>query len=292
MKILLTGATGFLGKHLYKKLAQEFDEVWLLVRNPDSINDVPENVHVLNVDFSKESDVDSLPKKIDTIIHLAQSTQYRFFPDGMDDMVNINVLFIAKLLEYARNANCQQFIYTSTGSVYTNEAKGSRESDSIEPVGAYPVTKYCAELLMRPYKEFFDLLIFRPYFIFGPGQEGMLISNLISRVSNGEIVNIQGKDGGMLFCPTYVDDVVNVIMESVKKRISGTYNLASPHQISIQDAVSEIATLLSKEAVFSVDEHSNAPVFSPDLTALSDWYDIKNGFRSFQSGIKNTLKNE
>lgn len=290
MNILLTGASGFLGNHLYRKLIQEFDQVWLLVRNANSIKEVQENVHIVEMDFSKEFNVLLLPNKIDCIVHLAQSKQYRNFPAGMEDMVEINVLLITKLLEYARTAGCKHFIYTSTGSVYEN--KQCSENMCLEPSGAYSVTKYCAELLMKPYEGFFKQLVFRPYFIFGPGQKGMLISNLVSRVSKGEAVIIQGKGGGMLFCPTYVDDVVDVIVESVKKRVTGTFNLASPYQISIQEAVTEIASLLEKPPVFEVEEDSTAPVFSPDLTALSKWYDINNGFRTFHSGIKNVLKKQ
>lgn len=292
MNVLLTGASGFLGKHLCIKLAQEYKDVWILVRDKKSINELPSNIHVIEMDVTDGLRLNLLPKKIDTVIHLAQSTQYRNFPGSMDDMVQVNIVFIAKLLEYARVSNCQHFIYTSTGSVYPNNKHLDSESDCIEPSGAYPVTKYCAELLMKPYQEFFKQLIFRPYFIFGPGQEKMLISNLVSRVSNGEAVTIQGKDEGMLFCPTYVDDVVNVIVESIRKGIVGTFNLASPYQISMYKAVTEIARLLEKVPVFEVEENATAPVFSPDLTALAKWYDINDGFRTFDLGIKGVLKNQ
>ncbi len=289
MNILVTGANGFLGKRLCKALLEQNNDVWAIVRDSKEVNTNESQLHFIELDLSCGINVSALPKKIDVVIHLAQSRLYREFPEGMNDMVNVNILTISGLLEYARKANCKQFIYTSTGSVYGDE---HNENLCVNPNGAYAITKYCAELLMKPYEKYFKNLVFRPYFIYGPCQKGMLISNLIERVKNKDAITLQGSHGGMKFCPTYVDDAANVIVEAIKKQSSGTINLASPHLISIQSVAEKIAEQLGIEALFDIDETAEAPVFKPDLKRLSKWYDVENGFLDFEDGLKEIFATE
>ena len=89
MRILITGVNGFIGQHLAKFLSTRH-EVLGVTRAFESVNDSLA-IKILSADLSKPDFVKRLPSAIDIIIHLAQSTQYRNFPGGAEDMRRVNI---------------------------------------------------------------------------------------------------------------------------------------------------------------------------------------------------------
>jgi len=94
MKILVTGSSGFVAKHLINRLVDEGHFVYALQRSAAS--NIAENVHVIAADLSKDDFIQQLSSDIDVVYHLAQSKQYRSFPDGANDMFNV----ISKALSF------------------------------------------------------------------------------------------------------------------------------------------------------------------------------------------------
>jgi len=108
MNLLITGANGFIGKAMLKRMCNKHNIVGL-VRDSGKCEEL-DNVKFVNHDLSRRLDTKELPNKIDAVIHLAQSNKYRNFPEGMRDMTDVNISSLVDLLEYARNAECRQFI--------------------------------------------------------------------------------------------------------------------------------------------------------------------------------------
>lgn len=265
-------------------LAREH-EVVAVVRGHSSPAGTTQSVRL---DLGERGPYAGLPPSVDALVHLAQSTEYRNFPDGMRDMVAVNVQATAELLEYARQANCRHFILASTGSVYDSRMPMAEDAP-VQPRSPYAVSKYCAELLLRPYEDLLSCLCLRLFFLYGPGQHGMLISRLAERLRRGEPVTIQGREGGMRFCPTYVDDVAKVIASALPNRVAGLVNVASPQSLTLKDAVGTMARTLGVEPRFSYDDDAQPPVFAPELARLATWFDVRGGFRSFREGIEDTF---
>ena len=261
-------------------------EVTALVRG-DVI--LAEGARTLSLDLTDKAAFAQLPESMDVIVHLAQSLAYRSFPDGMRDMMAVNVQGTFELLEYARASGCQQFVYAATGSVY--EGQGDQSEDGrLNPQSAYAVSKYCAELLLRPYSDLFGTLALRLFFLYGPGQQAMMMPGLIQRLCKGEPVSLHGSGGGMLFCPTFVDDVASVMRVAIEKRIAGVSNVASPELLSLRDAVRILADGLGVEPSFTNTPDASVPEFRPSLRSLAGWYDLEQGFRSFAQGVAETLR--
>ena len=227
MRVLVTGATGFLGRHLLPALAGRHEVVALARRPVDGYETV---VADLAGDFP-------VPDGLDAVVHLAQSRRYREWPDGADDMYAVNVEATFRLLGRA-----ERFVLASTGGVYAPSREPLREDGPLAPAGFYPRSKLAAELLAGPY----GAVILRPFFIYGPGQEGMLIASLAARVQAGEEVVVQG-DPGIRVTPVHVDDAVRAVVAAVELGEPATVNVAGAEAVTLTDLVRLLAELDGRE---------------------------------------------
>lgn len=275
MRILLTGGTGFVGAHLLRTLRDDH-ELWATAR---AGHRGPEDgTEWIEQDLSQPLDPTALPPSIDAVLHLAQSHRYREFPDGSRDVFALNVQSTFELLEYARSAGAQRFVLASTGGVYGSRSP-ARESDPIPPsspddaLGFYRSSKHAAELLAAGYADLFSVTIMRPFFVYGPGQRGMLVRTLADRVLAGETVTVQG-DPGMRINPIYVGDAARAIEMALVRDRPGTFNLAGDETVSITELVELIAEVAGREATI---EH--APASGGDLVADSECMRTELGVR-------------
>lgn len=213
MNILLTGATGFIGGHLRNDLSITH-QLFAIARQEQSLK--KDKVKWFHGDLAGLDFLSSLPAKIDAVICLAQSRAYRQFPEKVQDIFNVNVRSTMLLLEYARCAGAHTFVFASTANVYKKSSQPIAENFVIEPLSFYARSKRMAEMLVESYAEFFNCTILRLFTVYGPGQKGMLIPNLIERVKNSSPLHVQGTHGFMT-SPIYISDVKNVIRKILEE---------------------------------------------------------------------------
>lgn len=213
MNILITGVNGFIGRHTYQLLAAKHD-VFGVTRSLAS-GHLPPDAKSVCADLSDRTFVELLPQNIDCIIHLAQSQQYRNFPDGADDMRRINIDATCKLLDWARKTRVKQFIFTSTANVYGKSTALLTESHATQPETFYGASKLAAEHLVRQYRNYFQVDILRLFTVYGPGQKGMLIPNIIERIREGQPVHL-ARGVGLYLTPIYIDDVAATIAKLIE----------------------------------------------------------------------------
>ncbi len=238
MRLLITGSTGFIGRHLLTELAIGH-ELYALARNrPADVQQGP--VCWIAQDLTRPLDARALPDRIDGIIHLAQSRHYRQFPEMAEDIFEVNIHSTLRLLEYARRAKAERFVYASSGGVYGHSYERFTEHHPVNPINFYLSSKYSAELLVANYQEFFKTIVLRCFFVYGPGQEGMLMSNLVSQVQQGKTVTIQGNPG-IRVNPLYVKDAARAFSAALHTTTSGLFNLAGDEVVTITDLVELIA---------------------------------------------------
>lgn len=253
-RLLITGANGLVGKYLLKMLRQQH-EIFAVVRElPLTI--LPD-VHYLTWDLAKDLTHPDLPKKIDVIIHLAQSNHMRDFPQHALDIFNVNVSATASLLNYAHKSAAEKFIYASTGGLYGACAEPFLEGDSVAigkgALNYYFRSKYAAENLVLGYSELMSVHILRPFFIYGEHQkQQMLITRLIHRVINGEPVSLQGSDG-IAINPVHVHDVVKLIAACFNQPAPAIINVAGSEVLSIRKIAEIIGGLTGKRPIFAAD---------------------------------------
>ena len=222
--ILITGINGFIGRRLGRCLASKHD-VFGVTRSalPQTLSFIT-GVKLISADLSDPRFIDQLPSDIDCVIHLAQSQQYRNFPEGADDMRRINIDATCHLLDWARKTVVKQFIFSSTANVYGRSTAQLTESDATIPESFYGATKLAAEHLVRQYQEFYQVDILRLFTVYGPGQKGMLIPNIADRIEQGLPVTL-AQGVGLYLTPIYVDDVVSIIEKLIEKSEKGSCRL-------------------------------------------------------------------
>ena len=196
-KILILGASGFIGKHAVRKFLASGYNVFaqhLPTENPPNI---PE-ASWFPCDLREQGFTKSFPQEVDTIIYLAQSPDWRSFPDGASDVFQVNVAAAFQTTEYARQAKAGRLIFASTGSIYGQHAAPIHEEDvRTEKVASfYAASKLATELLLNQYHIILPVINLRLFMPYGEGQhEKMLIPNLVNRVKDNIPIDLHGNDG-------------------------------------------------------------------------------------------------
>jgi nucleoside-diphosphate-sugar epimerase len=251
-KILLTGASGLLGSNLARRLAEKVDLVALGIRPIDGIANIA-------ADLSDELDVSRLPKRVDAIIYLAQSRRFREFPGAAAHVAAVNVISPFALAAYAVEAGAKSFIYASTGGVYAPGPQPVSEESALEAdfkMSNYAATKRAAELMLAPFANQFALVILRPFFIYGAGQDrSMLLPRLADSVASGTPISLAGPDG-IRINPVHADDAALAVEAALRLTSSHRINVAGPETLSLREMVEELGRRLGKRPVYQVDQSS------------------------------------
>ena len=248
MRVLVTGAGGFVGGRLVRHLSSRH-ELYALARRPpppalaDRAQWIEQDLCTL--------DAGALPDRVDGIVHLAQSERYRAFPQGAADVFAVNVASTFGLLEYAARAGARAFVLASTGGVYGyRDHPISELRDEPRPSSFYFRSKRSAELLAEAYAEQFAVVVVRPFFVYGAGQRRMLISALIDKVTAGEPVVVDGEPG-LMINPIHVDDAVRAFEPALELGRSATVNLAGAERVTITDLVRLIGDVAGRTPAIS-----------------------------------------
>lgn len=186
MNILLTGATGFLGKQLTLKLLSEGHSVYALIRNERKADrliealpaDLQNNLFFIKGNLGDErlgvpfETIDLLKGKIDTVYHIAA---YLSFDDReRDKTFEINVEGTRNVLEFSKDIQVKNFYHVSTAYTLGAQLHGREELHPKDNtfVNPYEESKCHAEHLVFDYNNVFNVSIFRPAIIIGDSKTG------------------------------------------------------------------------------------------------------------------------
>lgn len=264
MKVLITGAAGFLGSHLSEKYASGENIVYALDNLMNgNLNNIRTLLHKKNFkfihdDIRRDEMYAKLPTDLDAIIHLAAQIHVDRSIVNPAETFQINVDGTLKILEFARMNDIAKVLYASTSEVY-----GSAEyvpMDEKHPLSAkhpYGVSKIAADRLCYTYNESYDLGIdiLRCFNFFGPRQKdtgyGGVIAIFINRVLQNKPPIIYG-DGEQTRDYMYVEDAVSAydkVLNSKGNTGRDGINFGSGTEIS----VNKIAELAIKQGASNKD---------------------------------------
>ena len=233
MRVLLTGGTGFVGRHLLAAL-QPAHEV---IAPPRSELDL------------KELDAARLPRAIDAVIHAAAEI------DPSPSMRRVNVDGTRALCDWAAEAGARRFLFLSTGGV------------SAAARSEYAATKAEAEQVVLSHGDDFEVVVARLYFPYGPGQRGRFIPNLARRIAAGEPVTLRGANGTRLSV-TYIDDAVEALLRLFSAGGSAVVDVAGA-ETSVREIATILGELLRHPPQFRV-EHDDGQHFIADTRLLRE----------------------
>jgi UDP-glucose 4-epimerase len=290
LRILITGARGFIGRHLINRLLRCSDtQIFALDVPGDSKRE--HSYQSLSVDMSLPGWSEIICEPMDTVVHLAQSLRYRDFPEGAYDMVKININGTFELLEWCRKNSVKKFIFSSTGNVYKEQKQKLTENDICEPTSMYAATKLSAEHLVKQYSIFFQTIILRLFGIYGPGQSNMTIPNIIESVRKGNEITLAQKIG-LNMTPLYISDCIEMIYKLIMDNNLGKnilLNMASSEAIHLGDIIKKIENYLNCKAIIKITDH-DPKYLQGENKKIRETINY-DPVVCFDEGIKNTLFN-
>ncbi|WP_209125529.1 NAD(P)-dependent oxidoreductase [Alkalihalobacillus sp. BA299] len=265
MKILVTGAAGFIGSHLCEYLlTDESNEVIGVdgfVGFTDHAIKQRNLVNLMNhprFQFVKKDllDInwDDHLKDVDVIFHLAGMPGVRTsWGEDFKLYVNYNINVTQRLLEASRNLPIKKFIYASTSSAYGDKTGKVSEDSRCTPLSPYGVTKLTGEYLCRVYHENdgVPIVILRYFTVYGPRQRpDMAFHRFIRKIMLGEPIEVYG-DGKQTRDFTFISDCVKgtaATLYTDHSIIGETINIGGKERASVLDTISIIEELFQQKA--------------------------------------------
>lgn len=259
MKVFVTGCAGFIGSNLTEKLLDDGYEVIGIDNYTDyyskelKLSNISNSLK--NDDFTLiEKDINTLQEfpDVDYVFHLSgQPGVRKSWGKTFQIYVENNIDATQRLLEFYKDSKIKKLVYSSSSSVYGDVELPMSENTVLKPISPYGVTKLAAEHLCYLYFKNFDIptISLRYFTVYGPRQRpDMAINRFITAVDEGKEITLYG-DGEQTRDFTYVMDVVNANLISANSNIEGeVFNIGGGSNISINNLISEIETIMGKKA--------------------------------------------
>ena len=322
MKILLTGAAGFIGMTTALKLLARGDEVVGL----DNLNDYYDvtlkqnrlnrllphaNFRFVKLDVGDRPGTTQLfaEEKFDRVIHLAAQAGVRYSLQNPHAYVDSNIVGFVNILEGCRHSGVQHLVYASSSSVYGGNTKMPfSEHDSVDhPVSLYAATKKANELMAHTYSHLFGLPTtgLRFFTVYGPwGRPDMALFLFTKAILEGRPIDVFNH-GNMQRDFTFVDDIVEGVVR-VLDRVATTnpaydanvadpatsnapyrvFNIGNNNPVPLLDFIACIEDALGKKAEKRLLplQDGDVPATYANTDALNDWIGFVPG-TSVRDGI-------
>lgn len=243
-KYLITGASGFIGSVLLRKLLDNKEDVYIILRKQSNtwrINDLLDKVTVSYSDLSDVSELTQIIKEIkpNIIFHLATNGAYSYQKNA-NQIIHTNILGTWNLLQACNNINYELFINTGSSSEYGFKKFAMREIDSLEPTSYYAVTK-CAQTLLCSHiakQEKKPIVTIRPFAVYGPYEESKrFVPTLMKALLFNKKMDLVSPETARDFI--YIDDIVDAYLKinELKNNPGEYFNIGSGLQSTIKDVV-------------------------------------------------------
>jgi NAD dependent epimerase/dehydratase len=306
MKVLVTGADGFIGSHLVEILVSRGYLVSALSQynsfnNWGWLEDIncKDKIKILTGDIRDPHYCKYITKGMDIIFHLAALIAIPYSYIAPDSYVDTNIKGTLNICQAAKENGNIRIIHTSTSEVYgTAQYVPIDESHPMQPQSPYSATKIAADAMAMSFYNSFNLpvTIVRPFNTYGPRQSARaVIPTIITQIANGakEI-----KLGDVM--PTrdfnYVDDTCHgfIALAECNESIGQTVNIGSNFEISIGDTLNIIKELMASDVQFIVDKERIRPLKSEVFRLWCDNTKMKKltGFESkinIRQGLQKTI---
>ena len=316
--ILLTGAAGFIGSHLSKRLLLSGCKVIGL----DNLNDYYEvslkesrlaelekydNFTFIKADISDKAAVDKIfaDVKADVVVNLAAQAGVRYSIENPQAYIDSNVTGFFNILEACRANPVEHLVYASSSSVYGNSDKVPFSVDDRvdNPISLYAATKKTNELMAYTYSHLFGIPCtgLRFFTVYGPyGRPDMAYFSFTRKILAGEPIKLFNY-GELERDFTYIDDIVEGIMriipsppEKQNDARAKVYNIGNNNPVPLKEFVASIEEAIGVKAEIEYLPMQPGDVYRTyaDISALQNDFgfapktDIRTGMKKFAEWYK------
>ncbi len=291
MKVLVTGAAGFIGSHVVARLLKEGHEVLgvdnfdiYYPRSQKEKNLIPVLLHPkfkLIDDNLATMALITVLKGTEAIIHLAAQPGVRgSWGSSFHRYVTNNIHVTQRLLEESKSNKLKRFVYASSSSVYGDVGEVLHEEMKIQPKSPYGVTKLAGEHLCQLYNLEYKMptVSLRFFSVYGPGQRpDMAFHRFCQNILHEAPLTIYG-DGKQIRDFTYVDDVVEIITSALTADVVGqVVNVGGGSPATLLEATAILEEISGKTTAKTFLERQKGDVFSTraDTTKLERLFGTK-----------------
>lgn len=312
MKILVTGADGFIGSHVVETLVKSGHEVrafvlynsfnswgWL----DESDKSIRESIDIFAGDIRDPHGVDKAVENQEVILNLAALIAIPYSYHSPDTYIDTNIKGTLNILQAARRHNVKRVVQTSTSEVYgTAQYIPIDEVHPLHPQSPYAATKVGADQLALSFHASFDVPvgILRPFNTYGPRQSARaVIPTIISQLANKSKVKLGSLSPTRDF--SFVQDTANGFLAAAQSDaiVGQTINLGSGFEVSIKETAETIAKLMNTKLELVDDEQRVRPENSEverlhasieKAKTLLGWQPELKGLAGFETGLKKTIE--
>ena len=269
MKFLITGASGFVGQDLLREASLD-----------SQLKALP---------FSLRTDDFSLvPQDVTHVVHLAGKTGVPASWKDPESFYQTNLEATLKVLEFCRSRKLHlTFISTCAYGPTTSPVS---EETPLKPTNPYSHSKKLSEDMALFYAEFYSVTvaILRVFNIYGPGQsEDFVIPRILAQIKNqdSQVLLLKNSDSVRDFI--YISDLSSAILHSMKKNLSGVYNVGTGLGTSIADVAEILQNLLGTNKTLKVENvyspfEVKSMIANPSKLLATGWkprYKLKDGLK-------------
>lgn len=312
MKILVTGADGFIGSHVVETLVKSGHDVrafvlynsfnswgWL----DESDKAIRDSIDIFAGDIRDPHGVDKAVEKQEVILNLAALIAIPYSYHSPDTYIDTNIKGTLNILQAARRHGVKRVVQTSTSEVYgTAQYIPIDEAHPLHPQSPYAATKVGADQLALSFHASFGVPvgILRPFNTYGPRQSARaVIPTIISQLANKSKVKLGSLSPTRDF--SFVQDTANGFLAAAQSDaiVGQTINLGSGFEISIKETAETIAKLMNTKLELVDDEQRVRPENSEverlhasieKAKTLLGWQPELKGLAGFETGLKKTIE--
>jgi UDP-glucuronate 4-epimerase len=329
MKILVTGAAGFIGFHTCLKLVSQGHEVFGI----DNINDYYDSklkfdrlnelgfreaasklfknevqsakfnsLRFSRIDLVDSNSIDNLFKQeqFEVVCNLAAQAGVRYSIENPKAYIDSNISGFLNILEGCRNHKVKHLVYASSSSVYGENKKVPFETtDNVDhPISLYAATKKSNELMAHTYGHLYGFKTtgLRFFTVYGPwGIPDMAYYLFAEAISNDKPIKVFN-NGEMERDFTYIDDIVNGVTKIIEKNIDSRehykiYNIGNNKTESLQNFITVIEQAMGKKAIKEMYpmQQGDVPRTFADVNELIKDYEYSPS-TDIKSGIQSFVK--
>lgn len=310
MRVLVTGAAGFIGFHLIMMLLERGDEVIgidnlneyydpsLKQMRLEKINKHPKeyNFKFIKADISNRTFIEKLfiDYSFDTVVNLAAQAGVRYSLENPHAYVESNLVGFVNMLEGCSHSKIKHLVYASSSSVYGMNVKQpfSTDDNVDHPISLYAATKKSNELLAHTYSHLYNIPTtgLRFFTVYGPyGRPDMAYYKFTKAILNGDPIDVYN-NGIMKRDFTYIDDIVEGIVKVIDKipqpklNIFSSamspyelYNIGNNKPVTLRDFISAIEKSTGAKAKENLlpMQPGDVPITYADIQPLVQNFDFK-----------------
>jgi UDP-glucose 4-epimerase len=266
-RVLVTGAAGFIGSHLTRRLVAEGAEVHALSDGvssvyPPRLVDLRGKIALHEGNIADRTAMEAIAKAIrpQIVFHLAAYTHVGKSWYRVDECIQTNIQGTANLLLALEDVGFDRFIYTGTSEIYGDIDVPFREDAKVNPISPYAVSKYAGERFCRMYQQGlgWPIVLVRPFNVYGPAQspDRIIPETIVRALRKQELRLTSGRQTREF---NYVEDIADgyVLLATTPGIEGDLFNIGGGEEVTIRQVVEHIMDVLGHpiEPAFGALEH-------------------------------------